>query len=43
MDLTYFNELLKHVKNSKRRRGHDNFVEKALNFGTGQHNVKNGK
>ncbi|MCQ2794975.1 MAG: Gfo/Idh/MocA family oxidoreductase [Bacilli bacterium] len=39
----YFNELLKHVKNSKCRRGHDNIVEKALNFGTGQHNVKNGK
>lgn len=39
----YYDELLKHVRPSKYRNANDNMVEKALNFGTGQHNVKNGK
>lgn len=39
----YYDELLKRVRPSKYRNANDNMVEKALNFGTGQHNVKNGK
>ncbi|MCQ2794211.1 MAG: Gfo/Idh/MocA family oxidoreductase [Bacilli bacterium] len=39
----YLDELIKHVKKSKLRIANDNFVEKTLNFGTGQHNIKNGR
>lgn len=37
----YFKELMKRVKKSHLRNANDNMVEKALNFGTGQHNIKN--
>lgn len=42
-DNEYYRELMKHVKVSKLKKGNDNTIEKLLNFGTNQHNVKNGK
>jgi len=39
----YYKELMKRVKTSRFKVANDNMVEGALNFGTGFHNVKNGK
>lgn len=39
----YYKELMKRVKTSKLRSADDNMVEKTLNFGTGQSNIKNRK
>lgn len=39
----YYKELMKRVKKSRFKKTNDNMVEKSLNFGTGQNNIRNGK